>query len=183
MTRGWRRPAVGLVLVALGVGCRKSTAHDAETHSVAAQPPATTDAAEAKAPVAELPYTIASHSLSGCRTFDASECEYCVRYDHLGEKHFEKRGNLRPEHHELVKLTHLPNCAQCMVDDELLLRDAFRRIAVCDCSVFVHSSSFVDGCFAPESCKCACREWVQASLRCPPQLVSRSQEDRAIRLR
>jgi hypothetical protein len=110
---------------------------------------------ETQGPLPQLPYTIDSRMLVGCRDVGTPDCERCAR--------------------TVPSPTKVEGCAYCMIEDERLLREATKRLKGCDCSTVVHGGFLVNGCKTPESCSCACREWVTASLRCPPAKVLSSQ--------
>lgn len=120
-----------------------------------------------------LPYAIRPNALVGCREF-GTECEYCARrYDGGNARVVVDRSHP----YSSPFLNHLrgkaADCAQCMLSDELALRQAAARIQQgCNCSEVVHVEGLVDACFAPASCHCACRRWAEASLRCPPLTVA-----------
>lgn len=130
-----------------------------------------TEAATAQAE--PLPYTIASHSLLGCRDLDAPGCEYCLRTFDEDTHGVESRNSRFVSPELAAQHANMPACAQCMIDDEMRLRESAGRIQDCDCSTLLQGDGLIDSCFNPAGCTCACSEWVRASLRCPPALVLR----------
>jgi hypothetical protein len=71
-------------------------------------------------------------------------------------------------------VSRLPDCAQCMLSDEQLLRVSSAQLRGCNCSELTRPEGLIDACFARDSCSCACYKWIRASLRCPPAVIEAS---------